>query len=184
MITFKEGSFFEPLLYISTNIYFLVLASLLCMNGPQQSQFIVSENLTIEMQKLKILTITVLIIICIYNSGTVIYNLIEPKFPIIQVEKKRLNDTEFPLIFHICLNELRTNTRENDISYKSFGYNSSYEWFIGQSMYGNANYGWSGHTKDGSTIGKTKGFHYVTHVKISYLNVFFRISTKLDIEME
>ena len=136
------------------------------------------------MHKIKMLAITVLIIICIYNSVMVIYRLIEPKFPIIQVEKRNINETEFPLIFHICLNELRTNTRENDNSYKSFGYNGPYEWFIGQSMYDNGNYGWSGHSKNGSTIGKTKGFHYVTHVKISYLNVFFRISTKLDIEME
>ena len=117
------------------------------------------------MQKLKILTIIVLIIICIYNSGKVIYRLIEPEFPIIQVEKKRLNDTEFPLIFHICLNEPKT--KDNGNWYKPFGYNGDFEWFIGQSMYDNANYGWSGHTKDGSTIGKTKGFHYVTQVKIS-----------------
>ena len=55
------------------------------------------------MHKIKMLAITVLIIICIYNSVMVIYRLIEPKFPIIQVEKKNINDTEFPLIFHICL---------------------------------------------------------------------------------
>ena len=61
------------------------------------------------MQKLKILTIIVLIIICIYNSGRVIYRLIEPEFPLIQVYKKRLQDIEFPLIFQICLNEPKTN---------------------------------------------------------------------------
>ena len=115
------------------------------------------------MQKLKILTIIVLIIICIYNSGRVIYRLIEPEFPIIQVEKKRLQDIEFPLIFQICLNEPKTKTNW----YKPFGYKGDFEWFIGQSMYNNANYGWSGHTKNGSTIGKTKGFPFVKQ------NVFF-----------
>ena len=110
------------------------------------------------MQKLKILTIIVLIIICIYNSGRVIYRLIEPEFPLIQVYKKRLQDIEFPLIFHICLCVPKTRTKENGNWYKPFGYNGDYEWFIGQSMYDNANYGWSGHTKNGSTIGKTKGF--------------------------
>ena len=108
---------------------------------------------------MKMLTIIALMIICIYNSGKVIYRLIEPEFPIIQVEKKRLNDTEFPLIFHICLNEPKT--KDNGNWYKPFGYNGDYEWFIGQSMFDNANYGWSGHTKNGSTIGTTKGFPFV-----------------------
>ena len=120
------------------------------------------------MQKLKILTIIVLIIICIYNSGKVIYRLIEPEFPIIQVEKKRLNDTEFPLIFHICLNEHKTKTKEDGNWYKPFGYNSAFDWFIGQSMYDYKNYGWSGHTKDGSSIGTTKGFPF-----LKQNNVFF-----------
>ena len=141
------------------------------------------------MQKLKILTIIVLIIICIYNSGRVIYRLIEPEFPLIQVYKKRLQDIEFPLIFHICLNEPKTKTKENGNWYKPFGYNSDFEWFIGQSMYDNANYGWGGHTKNGSTIGKTKGFPFLNQNNI-FLNqnilfeYFFRISTELIIEME
>ena len=118
------------------------------------------------MHKIKMLAITVLIIICIYNSVMVIYRLIEPKFPIIQVEKKNINDTEFPLIFHICLNEPKSKTKEDGNWYKPFGYSSDFEWFIGQSMYDNANYGWSGHTKNGSTIGKTKGFPFVNQNNI------------------
>ena len=92
------------------------------------------------MHRMKILINILLIIICLYNSGMIIYKKIKPDFPIIQVYKKSLNETEFPLIFHICLNEIKTEEDKN--IYQSFGYNSVFEWFVGKSMYNDYNYGW------------------------------------------
>ena len=132
-------------------------------------------------QKIKMLINIILMTICLFNSGMIIYKKIKPDFPIIQVYKKNINETEFPLIFHICLNEIKTEEDKN--IYQSFGYNSAFEWFAGQSMYHGYNYGWSGHTENGSTIGTSKGF--LLTLFLPFWKYFsFRILEKTVIEME
>ena len=94
-----------------------------------------------------------LIIICIFNSWRVIYQLVNPELPMIQVYKKSLLDLEFPLYFSICFSELENEENR----YTNLGYNGPLPWFVGQSMYNKSHFGWNGHTKNGKTLGTADG---------------------------
>ena len=94
-----------------------------------------------------------LIIICIFNSWRVIYQLVNPELPMIQVYKKSLLDLEFPLYFSICFSELENEENR----YTNLGYNGPFPWFVGQSMYKKSHFGWNGHTKNGKTLATVDG---------------------------
>ena len=52
-----------------------------------------------------------LFMICIFNSSSVIYRIINPKLPSIRVQEKGLLDVKFPLSFRICVHDI-TNREE------------------------------------------------------------------------
>ena len=102
---------------------------------------------------LKYILSSLLIIICIFNSGLVIHKLVHPELPRIQIYKKRMLDLEFPLYISICFSELHDQNNR----YTNLGYQGSFSWFVGQSIYNESHFGWNGHTKDGKTLGTTEG---------------------------
>ena len=94
-----------------------------------------------------------LLIICIINSCDVFYKLVNPELPSIHEYETKLKDIEFPISFKICLNDPK-NTHDR---YQKIGYKDVYRFFKGTSKYNKSHVGWSGHTKDGATIGTTEG---------------------------
>ena len=59
---------------------------------------------------------------------------------------------DFPIIFKICVDE----TVNKSSRYKNVGYQDSFDFFNGQSMYNSSIFGWTGHTQNGSTLTSTK----------------------------
>ena len=96
----------------------------------------------------------ILLAICIINSSQVIYRLLNPELPSIQVYETNLADIEFPLSFEICLEELN----ESEERYKKFGYQNFGYFYFGVSQFNYSLVGWNGHTEDGGTIASTEGW--------------------------
>ena len=77
--------------------------------------------------------------------------------PTIRVYKKTLEDIKFPLVFKMCA------SYQFDINekFKKFGYESPKEFYRGKSMHTSKEglnlYGWSGHSKNFTTLGSVKG---------------------------
>ena len=77
-----------------------------------------------------------------------------PENPNIRVQRKDLMDIKFPLAFKLCVSRQADSDIEN---YKNYGYNGSYDFFRGESMFNASLRGWRGHTRNNSVIGSVKG---------------------------
>ena len=73
-----------------------------------------------------------------------------PENPSVRHYDKQLHEIDFPLIFKICY-------QFPESKFHDFGYQDSYEFIAGRSMYNKSLYGWAGHTVNGTTISSPKG---------------------------
>ena len=97
-----------------------------------------------------------------------------PGNPNIRVERKDLQEIKFPLAFKLCVDP---DNNDSIVNYRKFGYQSSYDFFRGESMFNESLRGWNGHTSNHSILGTVKGFidniiHYTTKIFLSFRNNF------------
>ena len=97
----------------------------------------------------------VLIISCVVHVTFIFYNNSNPAIPEIIIKNKNITDVDMPLSFIFCLRNINSEL-ENE-KYLQAGYNSSYSFFSGTSMYNNSVVGWFGHRKNGSTYHSLEG---------------------------
>ena len=76
-----------------------------------------------------------------------------PTNPDIKVYDKAMKDVAFPILFKLCGKEI-DNIRAR---FRIFGYRNEVPFFMGRSQHLENVFGWSGHTKNGSTIGTVSG---------------------------
>ena len=89
----------------------------------------------------------------IFHVSWIIFLIVHPPLPEVEVSKEDLRDLEFPLVFRICAFELFGNTER----YENVGYSDYWEFFNGNSMYNSELFGWSGFTEDNTTIATVEG---------------------------
>ena len=82
-----------------------------------------------------------------------VYLTLYPELPDIKNYNKELKDIDFPVSFMICIDEQNSSSKK----FKEFGYNDSYAFFNGESMFNTSLIGWSGHTINGSTFESVEG---------------------------
>ena len=92
-------------------------------------------------------------VIFLIHISAIGYDILYPEVPEIVVNKRNLNDMDFPMTFRICAFELYDTVSR----YQSFGYETYQEFFRGRSMFNNTLYGWAGHDKMGSIVGNVEG---------------------------
>ena len=97
----------------------------------------------------------VLIISCVVHVIFIIYNNSNPAIPEITVENKNILDVNMPLSFIFCLRN--KNDKSENEKYQKAGYQSSYRFFSGTSMYNQSVVGWHGHMNNGSTYDSLEG---------------------------
>ena len=83
------------------------------------------------------------------------YNSLHPENPSVKIYKMNLRDIEFPITLDLCLQEIYKNKKK----FNNVGYAQKIAYFKGESWYGKNIYGWSGHTKNGSTLSSVQGKH-------------------------
>ena len=81
------------------------------------------------------------------------YNSLHPEHPSVMIYKMKLRDIEFPITFDLCVQEIE----EPFERFNNVGYLTKYNYFKGKSFFGKNIYGWSGHTKTGSTLNSVQG---------------------------
>ena len=91
-------------------------------------------------------------IVCFAHIGSILYDDMNAP-PQVKVYDRKLEDIEFPLIFKICLYEIRNST----LRYQKYGYEDFIHYYRGKSMYHNDSIGWFGHMENGSTIASSEG---------------------------
>ena len=92
-------------------------------------------------------------VIFLIHISTIGYDILYPEVPEIVVNKRNLNDIDFPMTFRICAFELYDTVSR----YQSFGYDSYPNFFRGRSMFNTTLYGWAGHDENGSIVGNIEG---------------------------
>ena len=96
----------------------------------------------------------VFLIALIIHVFLIAYSMIYPSVPSVNIYKKSYNEIEFPISIKICAKE----DRESDIMrHNVSGYERSFRFYLGQSMFNESLFGWSGHTENGSTLGSVEG---------------------------
>ena len=103
-------------------------------------------------QTVKTINLT-LLMICTLNSYDVIYRLVNPELPDVKVYVTNIEEIDFPLSFRLCLYYYIFDVDR----YRDLGYDDSFDFYLGMSMYNESLIGWNGHNEDGSTIGSTEG---------------------------
>ena len=103
---------------------------------------------------LNIIINVVFLIVLIIHVFLVAFSMIYPSTPSVKVYKKTYNEIDFPISIKICA----TEDRDRDIKrHNVTGYQRSFKFFMGQSMYNGSLFGWRGHSKNGSILGSTQG---------------------------
>ena len=74
---------------------------------------------------------------------SILEDFVNPKLTNTMVEKKKLEDITFPLLFKIC-----PMIGFNETALRKYGYNSATDYFKGESMFNGAMVGWGGHKND------------------------------------
>ena len=64
-----------------------------------------------------------------------------------------LKDIEFPIFIQMCVSEINNSYDR----YTNLGYKDHLDFYLGKSAYNETLYGWSGHSKYGSTLGTVEG---------------------------
>ena len=94
------------------------------------------------------------LIALIIHVFLIAYSMIYPSIPSVKIYKKSYNEIEFPIGIKLCA----TEDRESDIlRHNISGYERSFRYYLGQSMFNDTAFGWSGHTENGSILGTAEG---------------------------
>ena len=75
---------------------------------------------------------------------------VNPEMPQIEIIEKSLSEIPFPVSFRLCVDG------ENEL--ESYGYNNTFDYFLGTSKFNRSVIGWNGHNSDGSIVGTVQGF--------------------------
>ena len=108
---------------------------------------------------LKYITVTtnlMLTLFCLLHISLNAHQMLYPNLPDIRIYKTDLQKIDFPIVFKMCATETQNSTAR----YTNVGYENSFDFFQGVSMYNKSLYGWSGHYKNGSTIASVKGIYF------------------------
>ena len=97
----------------------------------------------------------ILITSCIIHVMFIFYNNSNPAIPEIILHNKNIMDVNMPLSFIFCLRN--TNTELEEKKYMDAGYDSSFRFFAGTSMFNESVVGWLGHMENGSTYNSLDG---------------------------
>ena len=90
------------------------------------------------------------------QSFYIFFNILYPSETITTTEEKTM--TEIPILFKICFEPAFNTDKLN-----KEGYDEIYDYFLGQSMYDDNCYGWTGHYNDSKVNNNTvKGYIKVT----------------------
>ena len=81
-------------------------------------------------------------------------------------ENKNLRDTEFPLVFKICV-----NPGFNTSAIHEAGYSAHNQYFKGRSKYNKSVYGWGGHTNTSGVVGSVE--HILNSISLHTVNSVF-----------
>ena len=96
---------------------------------------------------------SVFIVVCIVHISLTGYNILFPDLPSIKIQNKDLKDIEFPIFIQMCVSEINNSYDR----YTNLGYKDHLDFYLGKSAYNETLYGWSGHSKYGSTLGTVEG---------------------------
>ena len=105
----------------------------------------------------------VLIISCVVHVIFIFYNNSNPANPEIIIENKNISDVSMPLSFIFCLSN--KNDKSENEKYQKAGYQSSYRFFSGTSLYNESVVGWLGHLENGSTYDSLEGKFTISFTK-------------------
>ena len=109
-------------------------------------------------QKVQIIINRLFTIVLLIHVLLIGENLMFPGNPNVRVERKDLKDIKFPLAFKLCVSSSSQQDDGDEFkNYEKFGYNSSYHFFRGVSMFNGSMRGWNGHTRNNSSLGSVKG---------------------------
>ena len=75
----------------------------------------------------------------------VVYHLLHP-LPVTTIQEIQLADLEFPIVFKLCAHVMW----EDNLRYQEVGYTDEEEMYLGRSKYDPNQFGWSGHSENGS----------------------------------
>ena len=75
----------------------------------------------------------------------VVYHLLHP-LPVTTIKEIQLADLEFPIVFKVCAHVMW----EDNLRYQEVGYLDEEGLYLGQSKYDPNQFGWSGHSENGS----------------------------------
>ena len=107
-------------------------------------------------QKVQIIINGLFTIVLLIHVILIGENLLFPGNPNVRIERKDLMDIKFPLAFKLCVSSQQDDADEFE-NYEKFGYNSSYHFFRGVSMFNGSMRGWNGHTRNNFILGSVKG---------------------------
>ena len=92
-------------------------------------------------------------LVFVIHVGFMGHKILYPEVPEMIVNIKNLGEIEFPILFQICAFDID----DNDERYNKVGYQHSYYFFLGKSMFNDSVYGWNGHQANGSTLDTVEG---------------------------
>ena len=92
---------------------------------------------------------------CFIHFLLIGYSIIFPELPETKVYNVDLKDIEFPLVYKLCFYDLLNPKKR----FQELGYGDIWDFYRGRSMYNNTLYGWSGHTKNGSSLESMKSMY-------------------------
>ena len=87
-------------------------------------------------------------ILCLLHIFVNLYVNLNPPHPDIKVHDKLLKDVSFPILFKLCGKEIHDSSKR----FRIFGYKDELEFYAGKSKFSRKNFGWNGHTENGSTL--------------------------------
>ena len=110
---------------------------------------------TMQIISLRIILSSIFGIAFTVHISVLIYTKLNPSLPEVKYYNKKLKDIDFPIAFQFCIEEKNTDAKIKLAN--GLGYRDLFDFFRGKSLFNNSIVGWSGHRKNGSTIGSVEG---------------------------
>ena len=96
---------------------------------------------------MRINTASVCLLGFLIQMGFVIYSLLHP-LPVTSLKEVSLSDLQFPVVFKLCAHLMW----DDNLRYSEVGYQDEEMLYLGQSKYDPSQFGWSGHSENGSHL--------------------------------
>ena len=90
---------------------------------------------------------------CLVHVATLVISELNPTLPVSKIYSQQLKALEFPLVIQLCALKI---SRENE-HFEMYGYANMMNFYKGLSLYNDSLIGWSGFSKNGSTLGSPDG---------------------------